>query len=296
VANTAIYVLDARMRPVPVGVTGELYIGGVQVARGYLNRPDLTREKFIPDPFSTAPGARVYRTGDLARYLADGSIEYLGRIDSQVKIRGLRVELGEIEARLEECEGVGRCAVLLREDVPGDKRLAAYYVPRPGAEVQEARLRNLLQKILPPYMVPQHFIELGQMPLTASGKVDRKALPKPDVLRKAQGEYAAPQSKAEEEVAKIWQELLGTEKVGRRDNFFELGGHSLLVLRMVGRLRKTFSARLSVLDVFRSPTVEGLAAVLSGEPKTDELISKTHDLGLKQREAIRKRQQRTKIR
>lgn len=295
VANTAIYVLDARMRPVPVGVTGELYIGGVQVARGYLNRPELTREKFIADPFSATCGARLYRTGDLARYLPDGSIEYLGRIDSQVKIRGLRVELGEIEARLEECEGVGRCAVALREDAPGDKRLVAYFLPRPGAGVQEAALRSLLQKVLPAYMVPQHFIELREMPLTASGKVDRKALPKPDLLRKAQGEYLAPRNKAEEEVTKIWQELLGTKRVGRRDNFFELGGHSLLVLRMVGRLKKRFPGRLSVLDAFRSPTVEGLADLLSGEPKTNGLVSKTHDLGIKQREAIRKRQQKMKI-
>ena len=292
VANTKIYILDRCMRPVPVGVTGELYIGGVQVARGYLNRPGLTAERFIPDPFSGRPGARLYRTGDLARYLPDGSIEYLGRTDFQIKIRGLRVELGEIETRLEACEGVGRCAVELREDVPGDKRLVAYYVRRTGAEVHEVNLRSRLRELLADYMVPQHFIELEQMPLTASGKVDRKALPKPATLRKAEGQYLAPRNKAEVEVAKIWQDLLGLEKVGMRDNFFELGGHSLLVLRMVSRLKKQFARPIAVVDVFQHPTVEQLAAFLVDATDEKVLFAKTFSQGIKQREALRKMRQR----
>lgn len=293
VANTAMYILDPRMRPVPVGVTGELYIGGVQVARGYLNRPELTAERFIPDPFTGKPGARLYPTGDLAQYLPDGSIEYLGRADFQVKIHGLRVELGEIETRLEACDGVGHCTVALREDVPGDKRLVAYYVRRTGAEVHEANFRTRLSELLPDYMVPQHFVELGQMPLTASGKVDRKALPKPATVRKAEIQYLAPRNNAEVEVAKIWQDLLGLEKVGMKDNFFELGGHSLLVLRMVGRLKKQFARSIAVVNVFQHPTVERLAGFLSGATDENVLLAKTFDQGTKQREAIRKMKQRS---
>jgi acyl carrier protein len=230
----------------------------------------------------------MYRTGDLARYLPDGSIEYLGRADFQVKIHGLRVELGEIETRLETCDGIGRCAVVLREDVPGDKRLVAYYVRRTGAEADEANLRARLRELLPDYMVPHHFVELGQMPLTASGKVDRKALPKPATVRKAERQYLAPRNKAEVEVAKIWQDLLGLEKVGMKDNFFELGGHSLLVLRMVGRLRKQFAGPISVVDVFQHPTVERLAGFLSGATDENVSLAKTFDQGTKQREALRK--------
>jgi acyl carrier protein len=292
VANTQIYILDRRMQPVPIGVTGELYIGGVQVARGYLNRPELTAERFVKDPFSEVTGARLYRTGDLARYLPDGAVEYLGRVDFQVKIRGLRVELGEIEARIEECNGVGRCVVILREDVPGDKRIVAYYVKGAGADLDDGNLRNHLQEKLPEYMVPQHFVELGQMPLTASGKVDRKALPKLDVVRKDERQYLAPRNKAEKTVAEIWQELLGVEKVGLNDNFFELGGHSLLVMRMVGRFKSQFSKPISVVDIFRYPTVEQLATFFS-DTKTEDVLVKTQEYGRKQREALGKHRKKS---
>jgi acyl carrier protein len=288
VANTQIYILDSRMQPVPVGVTGELYIGGVQVARGYLNRQALTAERFVKDSFSGVPGARLYRTGDLARYLPDGAIEYLGRVDFQVKIRGLRVELGEIEAHVEEFEWIGRCAVTLREDVAGDKRLVAYYQRRQDREVNQENLKGWLRQRLPSHMVPQHFVELGQIPLTASGKVDRKALPTPKPSEGHEN-FIAPRNRIELEVVKIWQELLGTKKVGLKDNFFDLGGHSLLIIRMVGRLNQIFSRPLTVVDVFRAPTIEGLAAMLAGEATNDVISPKTYDLGIKQRQATIKR-------
>ncbi|WP_235570028.1 non-ribosomal peptide synthetase, partial [Lysobacter sp. Root916] len=237
IANTQVYILDAQGEPVPVGVAGELYIGGDGVARGYLNQPALTAERFVRDPFSAAPQARMYKTGDLGRWLPDGNIEYLGRNDFQVKIRGFRIELGEIEARLAGCAGVREAVVLAREDEPGDKRLVAYLTADTGADLSVAELRTRLSAQLPDYMVPSAFVVLDAFPLTPNGKLDRKALPAPDATSLMRREYEAPQGEIEQELAEVWQSLLNIEQVGRHDHFFELGGHSLLVVAMTTRLR-----------------------------------------------------------
>ena len=250
IPDLRIYILDAHQQPVPVGVSGEMYIGGAGVARGYLNRAELTAERFIADPFSTTTNGRMYKTGDLGRWLADGTIEYLGRNDFQVKIRGFRIELGEIESKLSACEGVREAVVLAREDQAGDKRLVAYVVPQAGVELSVAALRESLSRELAEYMVPSAFVSLDAFPLTPNGKLDRGALPAPDgsaVLARA---YEAPQGEIEEAIAAIWQELLGLERVGRHDHFFELGGHSLLAVQMVSRLRQTLSVDVPLRDVF----------------------------------------------
>ncbi|HEU4885333.1 MAG TPA: amino acid adenylation domain-containing protein, partial [Longimicrobium sp.] len=234
IPDLRIYILDARGEPVPVGVTGELYVGGAGVARGYLNRPELTAQRFVRDPFSPHPRARLYRTGDLGRWLADGTLEYLGRNDHQVKIRGFRIELGEIEARLAELPGVREAVVLAREDVPGDQRLVAYVVGDADAE----SLRAHLSTALPEHMVPAAYVRLQALPLTPNGKLDRKALPAPGGEAYAARAFEAPLGEVEEALAEIWAELLGVERAGRRDNFFELGGHSLLAVRMISRVRQ----------------------------------------------------------
>ncbi|WP_408953367.1 amino acid adenylation domain-containing protein [Lysobacter sp. Hz 25] len=270
IANTRVYLLDARGEPVPVGVAGELYIGGPGVARGYLNRDELSAERFVADPFGDEPGARLYRTGDLGRWQADGSIEFLGRNDFQVKIRGFRIELGEIEARLTDCAGVREAVVLAREDQPGDKRLVAYVIADDGAEVSAAALREALAKHLADYMLPSAFVSLAAWPLTANGKLDRKALPAPDASAVAAREYEAPQGEAETAVAAIWCELLGLERVGRHDHFFELGGHSLLAVQLTTRLRESLGAALALREVFARPTLAAMASALSGAERTDE--------------------------
>jgi len=281
VANTQMYILDNRLQPVPVGCTGELHIGGVQVARGYLNRPELTAEKFIPDPFSNQPGSRLYKTGDLSRYLPDGSIEYLGRTDFQVKIHGLRIELGEIESLLLELDDINQCAVMLREDRAGDKRLVAYLVFEPGKDVAAAEVRQYLLEKIPDYMVPHHFVRLDAMPLSPNGKTDRRALPKPEVDRSAEENYVAPRNKAENLIAEIWQDLLDVVNVGINDSFFDLGGHSLLVVKMLRRLKKTFSEDLTIVDLFQFPTIASLAEFINkkhaGKPafaETSKLVDK----------------------
>src|SRR5688572_30251305 len=256
IANKQIYILDKTLNPVPVGVAGELHIAGAGLARGYLNRPDLTAEKFIPNPFSAEPGARMYKSGDLARYLPDGNIEYLGRIDHQVKIRGFRIELGEIEAALATLPEVQECVVVAREDIPGDKRLVAYMV---GTNLPEtAELRNRLSQSLPQYMLPAHFIQLEQLPLNPNGKVDRKALPAPDMLRSEVG-YVVPRTPIEETLAGIWAEVLKLDRVGIHDNFFELGGHSLLVTQVISRVRTAFQIELPLRDLFEATTLADLA-------------------------------------
>ncbi|HWS86509.1 MAG TPA: amino acid adenylation domain-containing protein [Pyrinomonadaceae bacterium] len=255
VSNTRAYVLDRYMQPVPVGVAGELHVGGAGLARGYLNRPNTTAEKFIPDPFSQEPGARLYRTGDLARFLPDGDIEFLGRVDFQIKLRGFRIELGEIEAALASHPAVREAVAVVRED-GGDKRLVAYLVadaPAPAAE-----LRQYLRERVPDYMVPSAFVLLEGMPLNANGKVDRKALPAPGVEMMGRA-YTAPRTPVEEELAGIWAEVLRVERVGVEDNFFELGGHSLMATQIVSRVRKALGVDLPLRMLFESPTVEGLA-------------------------------------
>ncbi|MDI2146254.1 amino acid adenylation domain-containing protein, partial [Pseudomonas sp. ITA] len=263
IANTRMYILDAQQQPVPQGVVGELYIGGVQVARGYLNRPELSAERFLQDPFQ--PKGRMYRTGDVARYLADGNIEYLGRNDDQVKIRGLRIELGEIQSRLTDIGGVQEAAVLAREDVPGDKRLVAYYT---GARLEIDVLRGHLLEHLPDYMVPAVFVHLDALPLSPNGKLDRKALPAPDQASVITREYEAPVGEVEILLAGLWAELLNVERVGRHDNFFELGGHSLLAVNLVARMRHVgLTADVRVL--FSQPTLAALAAAVGDETEAE---------------------------
>ncbi|HEX9937035.1 MAG TPA: amino acid adenylation domain-containing protein, partial [Longimicrobium sp.] len=254
--NTRLYVLDAALRPVPFGVPGELYIGGVQVARGYLGRAGMTAERFVPDPFSTEPGARLYRTGDRARWRADGAIEYLGRLDFQVKVRGFRIELGEIEAALRGLESVTDCVVVARADA-GEQRLVAYVVG--GAEADG--LREHLRRSLPEYMVPAAFVALERLPLTPNGKLDRKALPAPEYAADAD-RYEAPRTDAERKVAAVWAEVLGVERVGAHDRFFDLGGHSLLLVRVQARLREAFGQPVPITHLFRYLTVSALAAAL----------------------------------
>ncbi|QPQ89142.1 amino acid adenylation domain-containing protein (plasmid) [Burkholderia gladioli] len=262
IANTRIYLLDAYGQPVPLGAVGELYIGGAGVARGYLNQPELSAERFLNDPFHSAPGARMYRTGDLARYQADGNLEFLGRNDQQVKIRGFRIEPGEIETHLASHPAVREAVVIAREDAPGEKRLVAYVTP--NQEVPEDLalvLRTYLGARLPEYMVPAAYVMLQALPLTPNGKLDRRALPAPDSSAYAQRGYEPPQGEAEIILASIWAELLGLERVGRHDNFFELGGHSLLAVRLMERLRR-LGLSLEVRTLFLTPTLAGLAVTL----------------------------------
>ena len=258
IANTEIYILDAQRNPVPIGVAGEIYIGGVGLARGYLNQPELTAEKFIHHSFEGKPVRRLYRTGDLARYLADGNIGFLGRIDNQVKIRGYRIELGEVECVLGQHVAVREAVVLVREDNPGDKRLVAYVVPtrEPVPTIRE--LRSFLKEKLPDYMVPAAFVFLDALPLTPNGKLDRKGLPEPVEPQSAEA-FAAPRTQAEELLASIWADVLKIDKLGVHDNFFELGGHSLLAARLISRIRDTFRLELPLRGLFEAPTVAGLA-------------------------------------
>ncbi|WP_201320211.1 amino acid adenylation domain-containing protein, partial [Burkholderia sp. E168m30] len=219
IANTQVYLLDGQGQPVPIGVTGEIHIGGVGLARGYLGQPELTAQRFIADPFGGTPHARLYKTGDLGRWLPDGTIEYLGRNDFQVKLRGFRIELGEIESQLRACPGVRDAVVIAREDQPGDKRLVAYLLAINDAPLAAAALRDQLATRLPDYMVPSAFVTLDAFPLTPNGKLDRHALPAPDASAIATREYAAPQGEIETTIAQIWQSLLGIERVGRHDDF-----------------------------------------------------------------------------
>jgi amino acid adenylation domain-containing protein len=266
ISNTRIYVLDRTLQPVPVGIPGELYIGGSGVARGYLGRPELTAERFVPDPFDHEPVSRLYRTGDLGRYLPCGDLEFLGRMDQQVKIRGFRVELGEIETVLCRHPDVREAAVVARGDLPGEKRLVAYIVPERARKPTPAELREHLARAVPDYMVPAAFTSLDALPLTPNGKVDRKALPPPAAIGPPSGPaYAAPGTPTEELLAAIWANVLKVERVGIHDNFFELGGNSLLVLRLVSQIRKDFEVALPLNVVFEAPTIEQMSAVLHRE-------------------------------
>ncbi|MEH1866381.1 MAG: amino acid adenylation domain-containing protein [Nostoc sp.] len=271
--NKRAYILDKHLQPVPVGVPGELHIGGVGLALGYLNRPQLTQEKFIPNPFGGSRGAgeqsfpsasseRLYKTGDLARYLPDGSIEYLGRIDNQVKIRGFRIELGEIESVLSQLSDLQAAVVTVREDNPGDKRLVAYVVPHPDSPPTINQLRQFLKAKLPEYMMPQAFVILESLPLTPSGKVDRRALPAPDLQSEITKKYAAPRTPVEELLTQIWAQVLKVELVGIHDNFFEIGGHSLLATQLVSRIRNIFIVELPLRELFTATTVAELAQVI----------------------------------
>jgi acyl-coenzyme A synthetase/AMP-(fatty) acid ligase len=253
--NRRVYVLDGHREPVPIGVCGEIYIGGAGVARGYLNRPALTNERFVVDPFSAEPDARMYKTGDIGRWRADGTIEYLGRNDHQVKIRGFRIELGEIEAQLLKHRDVKEAVVVAQAQAAGQQRLVAYVVPaheQAGGALLEV-WRTHLKAVLPEYMVPSAFVPLERLPRTPSGKLDRRALPAPEVGAYSRQTYEAPV------VAGIWQELLRVERVGRHDNFFELGGHSVLAMQFVARVRSALSVKLPIGTLFECPDLQGLS-------------------------------------
>jgi len=268
--NTQVHILSPSGQLQPIGVPGELNIAGVQLARGYLNRPELTAERFVQNPFSTEEGARMYRTGDLCRWLADGNIEYYGRLDHQVKIRGFRIELGEIEATLRQHPDVSDCVVIAREDNPGDKRLVAYLISRSGSDIEPAELRTTLKKTLPDYMVPSAFITLECMPLTSSGKLDRKTLPAPESYAASEGEGRPPRAGAETMIAEIWKSILRVSTVHAEDDFFRLGGHSLLATQMVSRVREAAGVKLPLVEIFRHSTLESFAKVVEaagGEEK-----------------------------
>ncbi|MFP2902691.1 non-ribosomal peptide synthetase, partial [Corallococcus sp. 4LFB] len=257
-SQSTAYVLDATLRPVPVGVAGELFVGGDGLAWGYLHRSDLTAERFVPHPFSTTPGQRLYRTGDKARWLADGTLDFLGRTDFQVKLRGFRIEPGEIESALRQLPSVSEARVLVREDVPGDKRLVAYVVPA-SAALDVTSVRGALQQRLPEYMVPSAFVVLEALPLTPNGKLDREALPAPEASAQEREAYAPPGTPTEELLAGLWADVLRVERIGREDDFFALGGHSLLATQLVSRIRSAFGIELPLRALFEAPSLTRLA-------------------------------------
>jgi amino acid adenylation domain-containing protein len=278
-ANAEAYILDKHLTPVPVGVAGELYIGGAGVARGYLNQPEQTAQRFIPNPFSGGANARLYKTGDLARYLPDGDAEFIGRVDYQVKVRGFRIEPGEIEAALARHPAVRQSVVTARESQPGDIRLVAYIVPALALDLAE--LREFLRAELSDYMMPSHFVMMKAMPLTPNGKVDRRALPAPEQAQAGmERTYLAPRTPIEEAVAKIWAALLRVEQVSVHDNFFDLGGHSLLVTQVVSRIRQQLKVELPLRSFFESPTVAGLAEKieLAQEEETTRMLAELEDI------------------
>ena len=288
-----LYLLDSHLEPVPLGVVGEVYVGGAGVAQGYLNRPELTAQRFVPDPFRTGIGARLYRSGDLARYLPNGDLEYLGRIDQQVKIRGFRIELGEIEAALVSEPHVAQAIVILREEASGEKRLFAYVVPTPGNHCPAASLRETAKAKLPDYMVPSRIFILPEMPLTSNGKIDRRALSALEQTDPAAREpvRSEPQDDIEKAVAAIWREVLQLDQIGMHDNFFDLGGTSLMMTQVLRRVRDQLGSNLSVVDMFRNPTVGTQAESLRGraEQRFEAELSVAEDFARRQKEARRRR-------
>jgi len=265
IANSRAHVADPHLRPRPIGVSGELLLGGDGLARGYLDRPRLTARAFVPDPFAEQPGARLYRTGDLVRHLADGALEYLGRLDHQVKVRGHRIELGEIETALRAHPGVAQAAALVREDTPGQKRLVAYWARAEDETTRAEELRTHLGARLPGYMLPEVFVELDELPLDPNGKIDRKALPAPESRRtEMAAAFVEPSSELERRIAGIWCEVLDLDQVGAADNFFDLGGHSLLIVQVHERLRSALEREIPIVDLFNHPTVRSLAKALAG--------------------------------
>jgi amino acid adenylation domain-containing protein len=260
IANTQFYIVDKFLQPVPIGIAGELCIGGDGVARGFLNRPELTSEKFTANPFGGGGGGRLYRTGDLARYRADGAIEFLGRMDQQVKLRGFRIELGEIEAAMGQHPQSRQVVVSVREDAPGDPVLVAYVAANSDQAPSPAEWRDWLRPKLPEYMVPSFYVTLETLPLTPNGKVNRKALPEPERARPVhRNGFAAPRTALEKKLAVSWAEVLGAGSVGIDDNFFELGGHSLLGARLISRIRQALQIELPLRSLFEFPTIAGLA-------------------------------------
>jgi amino acid adenylation domain-containing protein len=289
-ANTELFVLDRNLQLAPIGVPGELCIGGPGLARGYHERPDLTAARFVPHPFSTAPGQRLYRTGDRARLLPDGNLELLGRTDQQVKLRGFRIEVGEIESVIAEHRSVAQAAVVLREDTPGDRRLVAYVAPAPEGTLSVPELRQYLRGRVPEYMVPAAIVEMAALPLTPNGKVDRRALPVPDRERQVDTIHVAPSNALEHAIAEIWRDLLRLNTVGVHDNFFDLGGHSLLVVQLHGRLRQRLNLDLTVVDLFTFPTIHALASKFTAAADEENAeLDATRRRAARQRDAFRRR-------
>jgi amino acid adenylation domain-containing protein len=287
------YILDSTLEVVPVGVAGELHIGGAGISRGYWQHPSLTAARFVPDPFSAERGARMYKTGDLARHLADGNIDFLGRVDHQVKIRGFRIELGEIEAVLASHPAIREVVVIGREDQPGDQRLVAYLVCKEGDAPVSNDLRRFLREKLPEYMVPSAFVTLGAFPLTPNGKVDRRALPAPQLTRSdIETSFVAPGNELEMQLAEIWEELLKVEKVGVHDNFFDLGGHSFLTMKVHDRLQQKLQLQFPLLTLFEHSTIAALAQFLGNEQQAQNLNRQQPEEWAGKRRAALKRQRR----
>jgi amino acid adenylation domain-containing protein len=283
VSNTQLYVLDKHLAPVPVGVVGELYIGGIQLARGYLKREELTRDTFIDNPFLTEAWAaeanlsdKLYKTGDLTRYLPDGNIEYIGRVDFQVKVRGLRIELGEIENVLHQHPSIGETLVITKDLGAGNVIIAAYCVPK-GEAPDIAALRQFLAQHLPNYMIPNAFIMLDRIPISANGKADRKALPDPTSACSVSTEYVAPGNSTELKLAQIWAETLGVEKIGIHDNFFELGGHSVLAMQIANKALAHFEVELELIKLFENPTIAAIAEMIEGKLAEQQLLMNDED-------------------
>ena len=293
--NVQLYVLDAYGQPAPVGVPGELHIGGPMLARGYLGRPGLTAARFVPDPFGAAPGGRLYRTGDLVRRRPDGGrgggpggvLEFLGRLDQQVKIRGFRVELGEVEAALAAHPAVRDLAVVAREGPPGERRLVAYVLADPAA-LSPGDARRFLAGRLPEHMVPAHVVVLSRLPLTPNGKLDRRRLPAPDeALLDSQETYASPQTATEETLAGIWTQVLGVARVGRHDSFFDLGGHSLLATQVISRIRAQLQVEVPLRRMFETPTLAALAGAIDSRPAGSPSQTRAPAITRRSREAYR---------
>jgi acyl-coenzyme A synthetase/AMP-(fatty) acid ligase/aryl carrier-like protein len=291
-ANTRVYVLDQSLEPTPVGLSGEVYIGGVGVARGYLEQPALTAERFIPEPFPVRSGARMYRTGDLARYLENGTMEFIGRADQQVKLRGYRIELGEVEAALIRHPGIREAVATVRRTGLGNQELVAYVVGADGPIPSAVELRNYLKQSLPEYMLPGRFVQMERMPLTANGKVDRKALPAEAGTRAGTGlgKHGA-RTELERKLMQVWCEVLEVEQVGIEENFFDLGGHSLLMLQLQGRLKVVAERTLTMMELFEHPTIKALAEHLTEEPAGIEKVKGVADRAQKQRAVFKKQKE-----
>jgi len=289
-ANEEIYILDKQLQPVPVGLAGELYIGGKGLSRGYLNRAEFTAERFIPNPHGAAQGGRLYRTGDKARYLPDGNIEFLGRFDHQVKVRGYRIELGEIEVLLAAHPDVAEAVVVARDETVGGKQLVAYVTADRDAAIDIGQLRGYLRGHLPEYMVPAAFVVIDAIPLTANGKIDRRALPAPPQrYETASAVHEAPRTDTEKSVVQVWQEVLQLESVGLNENFFDLGGHSLLIPQVLIKLYKATGKKASLVDLFMYPTVSSLVKRLNDGEEQDISVSEISESAKRQRMAINRR-------
>ena len=295
--NRTVFILDKHGNPVPVGVPGELYIGGIGLARGYLGRPDLTAEKFVPTPWLQEPGERLYRSGDLVRYLSDGNIEFLGRIDQQVKVRGFRIELGEIESALMEHDEIKNAVVLAPKDKSGDSRLVAFYLVEAKSAPEPEDLMAFLKRKLPDYMVPSTFLKMNKFPLTQSGKIDRKAFPDPDFSKRlSKTKYVKPQNEIERTLAEAWRKVLHVEQVGIHDNFFDLGGHSLTMIKLHAALQEKLGQDLSVVELFQYPTISTLAQFLNRDKNDNTLLAQSQERAMKQRASLQKQRQRMRYR